>query len=56
MFPNEGPSGGVNVASNDRELELRVFPDKGDISYGASPPSKVYPFGWKTSSNPPSGA
>ena len=33
MFPNEGPGGGVNVASNDddKELELEVFPDKGGI-------------------------
>ena len=33
MLPNEGPGGGVNVASNDddKELELREFPDKGDI-------------------------
>ena len=32
MFPNEGPGGGVNVVSkDDKELELGVLPDKGDI-------------------------
>ena len=58
MFPNEGPCGVVHVVSNDNwELELGVFPDKGDICWKVGPPSKVYPFGWKEGSgNPPPGA
>ena len=43
MFSSEGPGRGVNVASDDddgddRKLELRVFPDGGDVDIGKQAP------------------